>query len=105
MQGQECICLRDQLRQCQSREASLKQGMVGLKAEIQALVEENSGLHEALAVQQCEQETTVARATNAEVSSMCACRHVAVCQVLYYYVAVVGTAADSTGGGRADGRG
>lgn len=76
--GQECVCLQEQLRQSQSRETSLKQGMVGLKAEIQALVEENGGLHEALAAQQCEQEAIVARATNAEVNSKYACVHVAV---------------------------
>lgn len=67
--GQECSCLQAQLRECRNREASLQQGMVGLKAEIQALVEESSGLCEALAANQHEKKTAEARATNAEVSS------------------------------------
>ena len=71
--GQECACLQEQLRQSQSQEASLKQGMVGLKAEMQALVEENSGLQEALVTHHCEREVIMARATNAEVNSLCMC--------------------------------
>ena len=65
--GQESARWQEQLRESRSREASLQQGLVGLKAEMQALVEENSCLRQALRDSQLQREAAEARATNAEV--------------------------------------
>lgn len=67
--GQECALLQEQLRECRNREISLQQGMVGLKAEIQALLEEGDGLRKALATSQEQIASAEAQTTNADVSS------------------------------------
>ena len=66
--SQECVHLQEQLREAVSCETSLQQSMVGLRAEMQALVEENTGLCRALTSSQCEKDTLQAMATNAEVN-------------------------------------
>lgn len=71
--GSECACLQQQLQGARDQEASLQQSMVGLRAEMQALVEENDYLHKALAVSEQEKEMVLARATNAEAS--CSIQH------------------------------
>lgn len=68
--GQECAILQEQLRECRSREVSLQQGMVGLKAEIQALLEESDALRKALATSQERIASAEAQATNSDVSVM-----------------------------------
>ena len=104
--GSECDQLQQQLREARGHETSLQQSMVGLRAEMQALVEENDCLLKALAT--CEQEAQVmlARATNAEVSSFPPSPlppppHPLLLVICILSGSVAGcTAVDSTAGGR-----
>ena len=66
--GQECSSLQEQLRQALSHEASLKQSLVGLRAEVNALLREKKGLQDVVTACQWEKELAEIRATNAEVS-------------------------------------
>ena len=74
--GQECLSLQEQLRQALGQEASLQQSLVGLKAEVSALMREKQSLQDTMTASQWEKELAEARATNAEV---CVCVCVCVC--------------------------
>ena len=65
----ECNCLQDQLRDVLSREVALEQGMVGLRAEVNTLVEETSRLRDSVQANQLERHALEARTTNGEVST------------------------------------
>ena len=52
---------------------SLKQSLVGLRAEVNALMKEKESLQDALTTSQLEKEAAERRATNAEVRCVCVC--------------------------------
>ena len=65
--GQECSSLQEQLRQALGQEASLKQSLVGLRAEVSALLKEKENMRDVVTASQWEKELAETRATNAEV--------------------------------------